>query len=168
MVTNSYTPRRFWKFGSMPGRTMLQLFVLMIMPTPIAYSQENVVKPETINYIEGTWVATQFSNWEGEFVKHWQGGGLVAPYLKFTSDGEVSGAAGCNIHHGKYSLNDNTLVFTHKYWLTTRKHCGPVASDFESRFFEVLKGKLKIAVKVDGMDLWCEDNKLKMQLVKRP
>ena len=71
---------------------------------------------------------------------------------QFTSDGKVSGSAGCNTYLGKYSVSGSTIAFGASI-ATTMMACPQPVMDQESAYLKMLEAARIYSVKGDQLTL---------------
>lgn len=85
--------------------------------------------------------------------------------IKFSEDGIVSGTSGCNNFTGKYTITGSALSFGPL--VTTKKACGPVASELEYTFLTYLSRMNKAVVEDDELMLFTNEVPKPMVFVEK-
>lgn len=76
---------------------------------------------------------------------------------QFTSDGKVSGSAGCNRYTGKYSVSGSSITFDPSM-ATTMMACGQPVMEQESAYLKMLGAAKTYTVKGDQLTFTGADN----------
>jgi heat shock protein HslJ len=75
---------------------------------------------------------------------------------QFTSDGKVSGSAGCNQYFGTYSVSGNSIIFPSPMG-STMKMCAQAVMDQETAYLNALSEAKTYSVKADQLILFEAD-----------
>lgn len=112
--------------------------LLLIIVTLWAVTACNAHAPSEGNIVgnTGSQPGLTGTNWR---VSDLNGVGVVdnsKTSILFTSDGQVSGTAGCNLFSGTYSTRNGTLNFGPL--AVTRRACVPALGDQENKFLDLM------------------------------
>ncbi len=95
----------------------------------------------------------------------WARGAEQNPFVQFRANGRVFGNAYCNIFHGTYEVNGNTLNVGPL--LMTRKHCGSAKGKAERAFITALRSARTFEVQHPELKLVGETGQLLLKLKRR-
>lgn len=97
-----------------------------------------------------TWQVTGLNNGRQGVVSVLQGSSLT---LSFSSDGEVSGSAGCNRYSGRFTAHGEKVTI--HTLASTRKKCShpPKVMEQEAQFLRALKGSATARMEGDALEL---------------